>query len=157
MTQELLETDYFIDKNGDKRYVKGNSRDKRAGSLAEYNGKGHQITPENSQSLRDVREQKGQDAIARALAEHPDCRTDADGLQIIAEAQFVLATDPDAGRASTEAGKWLYSAGGYTRDRRDNTPQVAIQVNIGSPIMDQLAALGSADAEDVIVSSVEGE
>ena len=144
---ELLDSDYFIDKHGDKRYATGNSLDKHPGGLAEYNGKGaNPITPDTAPAMLAIREEKRLAAFQDTLAAHPDCRTDYDGLRMIADAQLTLAADPDAGRASTEAAKFYLSAGGYMQDRRGQVPPIAIQVNIGSPIMDQLSRLSSEDA-----------
>ena len=145
---ELLDSDYFIDKNGDKRYATGNSLGIQPGAAAEkpQHLMEHTITHESSPKMLQLREDSRLAAFKDELAEQPDCRSDYDGLRIIANATFVLASDPDAGRAQTEAAKFYLRAGGYMQDQRSSTPPIAIQVNIGSPIMEQLSRLSSEDA-----------
>jgi hypothetical protein len=140
----MLETDTFTDDNGIIRYSKGNSLGKHPSSIAPGNGPiGQPITTENTDEYRNLRVQKGQQAIADALAEHPDCRTDADGLKMIAEAQITLAADPDAGHASTGAAKFIYQYGEYYRDNQGRAPQLAIQINITPGVHDQATDLSS--------------
>ena len=132
-------SDYFIDKQGNKRYATGNSLGKHPGSLSP--GNSHAINKDNAQAMQERRAEKRRDAIRDALMAHPDASTDSDGLRMIAEAQVTLASDPDAGHASTGAAKFIYNAGDYWKDDRGKIPQMAIQVNIGQSVIDQALTL----------------
>lgn len=147
------DSDYYVDDNGIKRYAKGNGLSKHPGSIAPGNGPiGQPITTENTEEYRKLRVQKGQQAIADALAEHPDCRTDADGLKMIAHAQIELAADSSAGHASTGAAKFIYQYGEYYRDNTAKTPTMAVQINIGQGVIDQ-----AIDLSTVMLDETEDE
>ena len=101
------------------------------------------LTSDRASELVNIREQKRRQAVHDALANaQPDFRSDYDGLRLIFDNQLVLASDPDAGRASTEASKLILRAGDYMRDdRRSSQQTVAIQVVIGGDVMEQVKKL----------------
>lgn len=96
------------------------------------------LTSDKASELVNIRENKRRQAVHDALANaHPDFRTDYDGLRLIFDNQIILASDPDAGRASTEATKLILRGGDYMQDARRGAPQqINIQVNIVPDAMD---------------------
>jgi hypothetical protein len=89
---------------------------------------------ERALAVNEQRWAKARQAVDEALAAHPDARTPSDGLRIIAEAQTVLASNPDAGHASTRAAQFVFRAGGYMRERDEAKTVIAIQVNVSEEL-----------------------
>lgn len=96
------------------------------------------ITSESASELANVRHTRRRQAVEDALANaHPEFHTDYDGLRLIFDNQVILASDPDAGRASTEATKLIMRMGDYADDTTKQAIQVNVQVNVVPGLMDE--------------------
>ena len=84
---------------------------------------------EDARRLANRRHEMARRAVADALRTQPDCRTSADGLKIIAQAQIELASNPEAGRAATAAAQFIWKAGDFM-PARDVAQGPLIQVNV---------------------------
>jgi len=90
--------------------------------------KGAPLTSGQAKRLTDIREAKRRRAVRRALESHPDCRTDADGLQMIFEAQMEAACTPSYAHGA-RAATLLLRSGGYMPEHQAAQGSV-IQVNV---------------------------
>jgi hypothetical protein len=114
----------------------------------------HAITKENTYKYHELRHDRSQAAIQRGMIAGAD-RRDIDGsIEAIAEAQTHIAVNEMAGRASTEAARFLFTAAGIMPDRKGESDNTTAR-DIGRGIADVLCRLlqdnGSFIAENDII------
>lgn len=130
-TLEREEGDYTYWSDGSQRYAKGNSLGKAPGSLAKRHPKSGKAFDKLSPSKRRIissnggkanwarKKQQVAEAYAAALREtHPDYISEEEGLQEIAEAEFIQATDSEGGGPAVRAREHFIQE--YTGGKQDS-------------------------------------
>ena len=115
--------------------------------------KGQALTSAQGKDLAAKRQLKTAKAVRQAIAEGDETahgsalRNVYGGVKTIATAQMLLATTPDAGRASTEAAKWLLRTGQLVAEDSSSVPVAGARLELGRDAAIAAVAMLAAERE----------
>ncbi len=108
---------------------------------------GAPMSSAQGRELAAKRQDKAARAVRRAIADGDEIAHDSasrsvyGGVQTIAQGQMLLAKSPEAGRASTEAAKWLLKAGQLVAEDSSQAQAAAVTLSLSGPAVEALGRL----------------
>ena len=100
----------------------------------------HAITKETTQHYHELKRERVQAAVQQGIIAGADRRTIDASIGAITEAQTHIALNEMAGRASTEAARFVFQVAGFMPDRKGESDNTTVR-DIGRGIADVLCQL----------------